>query len=90
MPTTCSSSGSPSALITKDWTLSSGRLGLLNSTMLAAAFLGAFVFGHFADVIGRKHVYWIVASDHDRWRVGSALSPSYWVLITFRSCPGSA
>jgi MFS family permease len=35
-----------STLITKDWNLSSGRLALLNSTMLFAAFLGAFVFGH--------------------------------------------
>ena len=29
--------------------------------MLFAAFIGAFVFGRFADVIGRKRVYWIVA-----------------------------
>ena len=54
--------GVASALITKDWDLSSGRLALLNSTMLAAACLGAFVFGRFADVIGRKHVYWMVAA----------------------------
>src|SRR6202453_1819664 len=50
--------GIASALITKDWTLSSGKLALLNSTMLAAACLGAFVFGRFADLIGRKRVYW--------------------------------
>jgi PHS family inorganic phosphate transporter-like MFS transporter len=53
--------GIASALITKDWDLSSGRLALLNSTMLFAAFIGAFVFGRFADVVGRKRVYWIVA-----------------------------
>lgn len=34
--------------------LSSGRLALLNSTMLFAAFIGVFVFGRFADVIGRS------------------------------------
>ncbi|MGN6678500.1 MAG: hypothetical protein ACTHKL_12120, partial [Streptosporangiaceae bacterium] len=33
--------GIVSALITTDWHLSSGRLALLNSTMLFAAFLGA-------------------------------------------------
>jgi MFS family permease len=76
--------GIASALITKDWTLSSGRLALLNSTMLFAAFIGAFVFGRFADVIGRKRVYWIVAAIMIAGALGSALSPSYWVLIGFR------
>ena len=33
--------GIASALITKDWHLSPGQLAVLNSTMLAAAFLGA-------------------------------------------------
>jgi MFS family permease len=76
--------GIASALITKDWSLSSGRLALLNSTMLFAAFIGAFVFGRFADVIGRKHVYWLVAAIMIVGALGSALSQSYWVLIGFR------
>ncbi len=76
--------GVASALITKDWNLSSGRLALLNSTMLFAAFLGAFVFGRFADVIGRKRVYWIVAAIMIAGALGAAPSPSYWVLIGFR------
>ena len=76
--------GIASALIIKDWNLSSGHLALLNSTMLFAAFLGAFVFGRFADVIGRKHVYWLVAAIMIAGALGSALSHSYWVLIAFR------
>ncbi len=52
--------------------------------MLAAAFLGAFVFGRFADVAGRKRVYWIVAAIMIVGALGSALAPSYWVLIAFR------
>ena len=76
--------GVASALITKDWNLSSGHLALLNSTMLFAAFVGAFVFGRFADVIGRKHVYWLVAAITIAGALGSALAPSYWVLIGFR------
>jgi MFS transporter, PHS family, inorganic phosphate transporter len=76
--------GIASALITKDWNLGSGRLALLNSTMLFAAFLGAFVFGRFADVIGRKRVYWIVAAIMIAGALGSALSQSFWVLIAFR------
>src|SRR6266852_5431035 len=76
--------GIASALITAEWNLSSGSLALLNSTMLAAAFLGAFVFGRSADLAGRKRVYWMVAAIMVVGAVGSALSPSYWVLIAFR------
>jgi MFS transporter, PHS family, inorganic phosphate transporter len=76
--------GIASALIAKQWDLSSGRLALLNSTMLFAAFLGAFVFGRFADLAGRKRVYWLVAAIMIVAAVGSALSPSFWVLIAFR------
>ena len=76
--------GIASTLITAEWNLSSGKLALLNSTMLAAAFLGAFVFGRFADLAGRKRVYWMVAAIMIVGALGSALSPSYWVLIAFR------
>ena len=76
--------GIASALITKDWDLSPGKLALLNSTMLFAAFIGAFVFGRFADVIGRKRVYWIVAAIMIAGALGAALAQSFWVLIAFR------
>jgi MFS transporter, PHS family, inorganic phosphate transporter len=76
--------GIASALITRDWHLSSGRLALLNSTMLAAAFVGALVFGRCADKVGRKRVYWLVAAIMIAGALGSALSQSFWVLIAFR------
>jgi MFS family permease len=76
--------GIASALITKDWQLSSAHLAILNSTMLAAAFLGALVFGRYADVVGRKRVYWLVAAIMIAGALGSALSGSFWVLIGFR------
>ena len=76
--------GIASTLIATQWNLSKGQLSLLNSTMLAAAFLGAFVFGRFADVLGRKRVYWIVAAIMVAGAIGSALSPSFWVLVAFR------
>ena len=76
--------GIASTLITKEWHLSSDRLALLNSTMLAAAFLGALVFGRFADTAGRKRVYWVVAAIMIVGALGSALAPSYWTLIAFR------
>ncbi|MDQ2813436.1 MAG: MFS transporter [Actinomycetota bacterium] len=76
--------GIASALITKDWSLSSGQLALLNSTMLGAAFLGALVFGRYADMVGRKRVYWLVAAIMIAGALGAALSGSFWVLIGFR------
>jgi Major Facilitator Superfamily len=76
--------GIASTLIAREWHLSSSQLALLNSTMLAAAFLGAMVFGRFADLAGRKRVYWLVAVIMVVAALGSALSPSFWVLIAFR------
>ena len=76
--------GIASTLIATDWHLSSAALATLNSTMLAAAFLGAVVFGRVADLLGRKRVYWIVAAIMIVGALGSALSPSYWILIAFR------
>ncbi len=76
--------GIASALITKDWHLSPGRLAVLNSTMLAAAFAGAFVFGRYADKVGRKRVYWLVAAIMIAGALGSAFSQSFWMLIAFR------
>ena len=76
--------GVASALITKDWDLSAGRLAVLNSTMLGAACVGAFVFGRYADKAGRKRVYWLVAAIMIAGALGSALSQSFWMLIAFR------
>ena len=76
--------GIASTLITKDWHLGTGKLAVLNSTMLAAAFLGALVFGRYADTVGRKRVYWLVAVIMIVGALGSALSQSFWMLIVFR------
>jgi MFS transporter, PHS family, inorganic phosphate transporter len=76
--------GIASTLIAKQWNLSSGQIALLNSTMLFAAFLGAMVLGRFADLGGRKRVYWLVAVIMIVAALGSAVSPSFWVLIAFR------
>jgi MFS family permease len=76
--------GVASALIKLDWHLDTGRLALLNATMLGAAFLGALTFGRIADLVGRKRVYWLVAIIMSVAAIGSALAPSFWVLIGFR------
>ena len=76
--------GIASTLIKQEWHLGAGRLALLNSTMLGAAFFGAFLFGRIADLVGRKHVYWLVAAIMVVAALGSALAPSFWVLVGFR------
>jgi MFS transporter, PHS family, inorganic phosphate transporter len=76
--------GIVSTLLSREWHLDSGRLALLNAVMLGAAFLGAAVFGRIADLVGRKRVYWLVAALMVAAAIGSALSPSFWVLIGFR------
>jgi MFS transporter, PHS family, inorganic phosphate transporter len=76
--------GIASSLIAAEWHLGSARLALLNSTTLAAACLGALVFGRVADAAGRRRAYWIVAATMIAGALGSALSPSFWALIAFR------
>jgi MFS family permease len=76
--------GIAATLIKQQWQLSSDKLALLNAVMLGAAVLGALVFGRIADLVGRKRVYWLVAVIMVVGALGSALAPSYWVLIAFR------
>ncbi len=76
--------GIAATLIKQQWQLSSDKLALLNAVMLGAAVLGALVFGRVADLVGRKRVYWLVAVIMVVGALGSALAPSYWVLIAFR------
>ena len=76
--------GIASTLVKQDWHLSAGKLGLLNSVTLGAAFVGALVFGRVADVVGRKRVYWLVAAIMIAGALGSALAASFWMLVAFR------
>jgi len=76
--------GIAASLIQHDWQLSAGRLAVLNAAMLAAAVVGACALGRVADLAGRKRVYWLVAVVMVAGALGSALAPSFWVLIVFR------
>ena len=76
--------GIAATLIKQQWNLSADRLALLNATMLGAACLGALICGRLADLFGRKRVYWLVAAIMVVAAIGSAIAPSYWVLIGFR------
>jgi len=59
------------------WPCSTPRCSALPSS-------ARFLFGRIADLVGRKHVYWLVAAIMVVAALGSALAPSFWVLIGFR------
>jgi len=76
--------GIVSVLLKGQWRLDADDLALLNAVMLAAAVLGAMVFGRLADMIGRTRAYWISAAIMVLAAIGSALSPNLATLVMFR------
>ena len=75
-------------LITPEWGLNKSMVGLLGSTALIAAFVGAFLFGRLADVYGRKKIYGLVAGMMAFGALASAFSPNIWWLLAFRFIMG--
>ena len=75
-------------LINAEWHLNSTQIGLLGSTSLIAAFVGAFVFGRLADVLGRKKIYGLEAAIMAVGSVASAFSPNIIWLIASRFVMG--
>jgi MFS family permease len=70
-------------LITPQFHLSSGQVGLVGSTALIASFVGAFVFGRIADIFGRKSVYGIEAAVMVIGAILTAFAPNFaWLLVT--------
>ncbi|MHB8451471.1 MAG: MFS transporter, partial [Mycobacteriales bacterium] len=76
--------GTATLLIKEQWHLGASQVGLINSTALLAAFIGALVFGRLADLFGRKSIYAIVAVIMIVGAVASAVSPTFWWLIVSR------
>ena len=72
------------ALIKVEYHRSPFVIGLVGSTALIAALIGATVFGRIADVFGRKAVYGLEAALMAVAAVGSALSPNLVWLIAWR------
>ncbi len=64
------------------WKLNALEISLLGSTSLLAAALGAYIFGHLADRIGRHAIYGLTLLVLAVGALLSALSPNvYWLLI---------
>lgn len=76
--------GTASTLIAKQWGLTAGQTGLINSITLLSAFLGAIFFGRIADVLGRKRTYGIEAAIMVVGAILSAFAPSLIWLLVFR------
>ncbi len=76
--------GTATTLIAKQWHLTSSQTGLVNSITLISAFVGAFVFGRVADLIGRKRIYGLEALLMVGGALASAFAPSLVWLLVFR------
>ncbi len=76
--------GAAMVLIEAQWHPSPVLIGLLGSTSLIAAFVGAFIFGRIADVYGRKAIYGLEAAIMAVGAIASAFAPNITLLIIFR------
>ncbi len=76
--------GVASTLIAKQWHLSAGQTGLINSMTLLGAFFGASVLGRLADLVGRKRIAVFDASMMMVFALASAFAPSFAFLVAFR------
>jgi MFS family permease len=72
------------ALLRPLWHVGKIEEGLVESTALLAAAIGALLFGRVADMVGRKRIYGVEVLVLAAGAVASALSPNIWWLIGFR------
>jgi MFS family permease len=71
-------------LLKAEWHFGSVEEGLVNSTALLAAAIGALLFGRVADMLGRKRIYGVEVLVLAAGAIASAFSPNIWWLIGFR------
>ena len=76
--------GTVAALVAVQWHLSTLQTSWVTGAAILGAFIGAFVFGRIADVIGRKKVYVTVAVIMIIGAVASALAPGFIFLVVAR------
>ncbi|HEY1651801.1 MAG TPA: MFS transporter [Acidimicrobiales bacterium] len=76
--------GTAATLVKTQWHLSTLQTSWVTGAAILGAFLGAFAFGRVADLIGRKKVYVTVAVVMIFGAIGSALAPSFILLVIAR------
>jgi MFS family permease len=72
------------ALLKPMWHVGKVEEGLVESTALLAAAIGALLFGRIADMVGRKRIYGIEVLVLAAGAIACAFSPNIWWLIGFR------
>src|ERR1700689_143555 len=72
------------ALLKPMWHVGKVEEGLVESTALLAAAIGALLFGRVADMVGRKRIYGVEVLVLAAGAIASAFSPNIWWLIGFR------
>jgi len=76
--------GTVAAILKLQWNLSTTQTSWVTGAAILGAFVGAFVFGRVADVLGRRNVYISVAVIMVVGAVASAFSPNLMFLIVAR------
>jgi MFS family permease len=66
------------------WHLNALEVSLLSSTALISAALGSLLFGHLADLLGRKAIYGYELLILAAGAIASALAPNILCLLIFR------
>jgi MFS family permease len=70
------------ALVTVQWHLSTTQTSWVTGSAILGAFVGAFLFGRLADVVGRKRVYVLVAGIMIVGALASAFASGFvWLVI---------
>jgi MFS transporter, PHS family, inorganic phosphate transporter len=72
------------SLLKPIWHVGKLEEGLVESTALLAAAIGALLFGRVADMLGRKRIYGVEVLVLAAGAIASAFSPNIWWLIGLR------
>ena len=72
------------AILKKQWHVSHWEEGLVESTALLAAAIGALLFGRVADMLGRKRIYGVEVLVLAAGAIAAACSPNVYWLIALR------
>ncbi len=76
--------GAALVYIKPEWHLGNDQIAFLGSISLVAVFLGAFIFGRLADVVGRKWIYGMEALLMVIGGLACGFAPSFTWLLVFR------
>jgi len=76
--------GTVAAILKLQWNLSTTQTSWVTGAAILGAFVGAFVFGRVADVLGRKSVYITVAVIMVIGALASAFAPNLIFLVVAR------